>query len=460
MKNTIVITGGDWQAIINHFSACQDERMAFAYCGSISLPNERQYLIRFIDLPEDGEYRFQGIARVSLKAECVIPRIARAKGHAAFIDAHVHPFTECPTPSSTDNQGANEQFKVLQDLAPNTALIRMVFGRSEKVWAEVSDPDSLQWKPINEIVILGLNGRRVLIPFNISKTSVVKNTEQLRDTRTIAVLGTEGASTIRNVKVAVLGVGGVGSSVTAQLRGYVDHLTLVDPDTVELHNAPRLYHYADGDEGRPKVAIHKREVHRAFPHATIETLQTRFPDEASLNLIKQADIIFCCPDHNAVRYAAAQVGARFMKPIIEVGCGGKRIDGQIVALGYHVRLQVPGANCLACNGLDLRGLEDQSSTDMKRHIGYLNEDELIAGELMPLTTRAAADAVDMFFRYMNGYTPLISRHLYFDALRFQTIDLTNTYTSHPDCTLCGDLEHSLIAMGDAFSHEHQILVSL
>ena len=146
-----------------------------------------------------------------------------------------------------------------------------------------------------------------------------------------------------------------------------------------------------------------------------------------------------------------------MKPVIEVGCGGRRENGEVAALGYHVRLQVPGAACLACNGLDLRELEDPTSSEMKRRIGYFNDDQLIAGELMPLTSRAAADAVDLLFRYVSGYTKPVPRHLYFDALRFQTIDATAAYSTNPNCTLCGDGKAALSAAGDTLSSNQQVI---
>ena len=146
-----------------------------------------------------------------------------------------------------------------------------------------------------------------------------------------------------------------------------------------------------------------------------------------------------------------------MKPVIEVGCGGRRVNGEIAALGYHVRLQVPGFACLACNGLDLHDLEDPSTSDLKRRIGYLGDSEIIAGELMPLTTRAASDAVDIFFRYVAGYIQAVPRHLYFDALRLQVIDATEAYKPNPDCSICGKGRDELCGLGDASTTDQCLL---
>lgn len=79
------------------------------------------------------------------------------------------------------------------------------------------------------------------------------------------------------------------------------------------------------------------------------------------------------------------------------------IDGKLSSLGYHVRLQIPGGPCLVCNGLDTSRLEDPSTTETKRANNYVENGQEVAGELACLTTRAAADAVDVFLRYCTGY---------------------------------------------------------
>lgn len=454
LTHSIAVTQAHWNTLLRHVAARPDERMAFGYCGINSVGEWTEFLVREIDLPADEEYRRQSRFGISLKAEHVVPRVLKARNGAALLDIHSHPFTSHPAPSGTDEAGAVTQLRVLHDLAPGVTLVRMVFGDGGAVWAEAAVQPTDAWVPIDRIIVLGPARREVVYPVNSAGAS--PGDLRPNETRTAVVLGSDAVSVVRTTRVLVIGGGGTGSAVLAQLRGYVNHIDIVDPDVVEPHNAPRLYHYAAGDEGVSKVDMHRREIARAFPDCHVQGLRTAFPDQASMGLFKRADVIVCCPDHNAVRYAAATAAARFMKPLIEVGCGGKRADGRIVALGYHVRLQVPGAACLACNGLDLTQLEDPSSSEMKRRIGYVTDGDLIAGELMPLTTRAAADAVDIFFRYVTGYAPTI-RHLYFDALRLRSLDLSEAYDPRGDCTLCGPTELCIAGTGDGLGTDQQVL---
>lgn len=455
MKYSLTIAELEWDAWLGHLADATDERMAFGFCGVNRTDRVTDYLVRAIDLPRDDEYRFQGVAGVSLRADCVVPRVARANGHAGFVDVHSHPFTNRPRPSATDDVGAARQMRILRDVAPGTALIRMVVGAGGAVWAEVTPPGEIRWSTLERIVVLGPKRRREISPVN-TPTAFRRGSVKTQDVRTAAVIGEDGARTLRDLSVTVIGAGGVGSAVIAQLRGYVNKINIIDPDVVEIHNAPRLYHYTSADEGRSKAQMHAEAIRRAFPDSEAFAVCGAFPDEETLAVFKGADVIFCCPDHNAVRYAAAQLGARFLKPVIEVGCGGTAQDSQLSALGYHVRLQVPGAACLACNGLDTRELEDPASTEMKRQAAYITGGYLVAGELMPLTTRAAADAVDVFFRYVTGYATDVPRHLYFDALRFRTVDASEAFHPQPLCSLCGDSQDSIVGVGDFLTVDQQL----
>jgi hypothetical protein len=94
---------------------------------------------------------------------------------------------------------------------------------------------------------------------------------------------------------------------------------------------------------------------------------------------------------------------------------------------------------------------------MKRRIGYLNDDRMVPGELVSLTTRAAADAVEVFFRYTTGYADPIPTHVYHDTLLFRTLDASIAYLPNPECPLCGKARDGLLAAGDETPADQQIL---
>ena len=78
--------------------------------------------------------------------------------------------------------------------------------------------------------------------------------------RSEALLGSEVMEALRSVRVAIVGVGGVGSyAAEALIRTGLMHLTIVDGDVVQESNVNRQMPATASTIGRPKViALHER----------------------------------------------------------------------------------------------------------------------------------------------------------------------------------------------------------
>jgi tRNA threonylcarbamoyladenosine dehydratase len=79
--------------------------------------------------------------------------------------------------------------------------------------------------------------------------------------RTELLIGKEALATLRRMKVAVLGIGGVGAySAEALARSGIGHLLLVDDDTVCLTNINRQLQATLKTIGRNKVEVMKERI--------------------------------------------------------------------------------------------------------------------------------------------------------------------------------------------------------
>ena len=75
------------------------------------------------------------------------------------------------------------------------------------------------------------------------------------------IIGTEALNNLRNKKVVVLGLGGVGSySVEALARAGIGNIVVVDDDTVCLTNLNRQIHAINGTIGKFKTSVMKQRV--------------------------------------------------------------------------------------------------------------------------------------------------------------------------------------------------------
>ena len=95
--------------------------------------------------------------------------------------------------------------------------------------------------------------------------------------RTEALIGPEGMQTLRDARVILFGVGGVGSwCAEALVRSGIGHLTLVDSDCVEASNLNRQLMATVPSLGRPKVEVMRERLLSICPEADILALQRRY----------------------------------------------------------------------------------------------------------------------------------------------------------------------------------------
>lgn len=95
--------------------------------------------------------------------------------------------------------------------------------------------------------------------------------------RTERLIGAEGISKLRSARVILFGVGGVGSwCAEALVRSGIGHLTIVDPDCVDITNVNRQLPATTLTVGRPKVEVLRQRLLEISPEAEIIALQDRY----------------------------------------------------------------------------------------------------------------------------------------------------------------------------------------
>ena len=89
--------------------------------------------------------------------------------------------------------------------------------------------------------------------------------------RTEMLIGKEAVQKLEKAKVAVFGIGGVGSFVVEGLiRAGVGNLVLIDPDDISVTNLNRQIHATHSTIGKSKVEVMKQRVLDINPDANVE----------------------------------------------------------------------------------------------------------------------------------------------------------------------------------------------
>lgn len=105
--------------------------------------------------------------------------------------------------------------------------------------------------------------------------------------RTELLLGKEAMEKLYQSKVAIFGIGGVGSFVVEGLvRSGVGKFILIDDDSVCLTNINRQLHATRKTVGKPKVEVMKQRILEINPKAEVITHQTFFLPETSDEIIE------------------------------------------------------------------------------------------------------------------------------------------------------------------------------
>ena len=110
--------------------------------------------------------------------------------------------------------------------------------------------------------------------------------------RTELIIGNEGIQKLNKAKVAVFGIGGVGSYVVEGLaRAGIQNFLLVDKDEVDVTNINRQIIATTKTVGKPKVEVAKQRILDINPNANVETIQEFFLPESSEILDNSIDYI-------------------------------------------------------------------------------------------------------------------------------------------------------------------------
>jgi len=110
--------------------------------------------------------------------------------------------------------------------------------------------------------------------------------------RTELLIGKEAVEKLQKAKVAIFGIGGVGSYVVeALVRAGIKNFTLVDKDVVDITNLNRQIIATHKTIGQPKVEVAKERILEINPNAKIEIYKEFFLPESKGFLDETIDYI-------------------------------------------------------------------------------------------------------------------------------------------------------------------------
>ena len=146
--------------------------------------------------------------------------------------------------------------------------------------------------------------------------------------RTELLLGKEKIEKLSKTKVAVFGIGGVGSFVVEGLvRAGVGKFVLVDDDKICLTNLNRQIHATRKTIGKYKVDVMKERILEINPNAEVETYKHFYlPNSEETILDKSIDYIVDAVDTVTAKIELVVQAEKLNIPIISAMGTGNKLD--------------------------------------------------------------------------------------------------------------------------------------
>ena len=140
-------------------------------------------------------------------------------------------------------------------------------------------------------------------------------------------IGYQGQLKLKNAKICVVGVGGLGNPITSRLAAMgVGTLRIVDRDVIELSNLHRQTMFDESDVGQVKVEVAAKKLQKLNPDCKIEALAVSVNDYTALEVVEGFDVVIDALDSVNARYALNKACVKFGIPFVTGAAVG--VSGQ------------------------------------------------------------------------------------------------------------------------------------
>lgn len=238
----------------------------------------------------------------------------------------------------------------------------------------------------------------------------------------LSEIGVNGQRKLRDARVLVAGVGGLGCQLSVQLASMgVGFLRLADRDVVEMSNLQRQHLYGVDVVGYPKVEAAELRLRKVNPFINIEALPVSVNKRTAGKLVEDVDFVVDGLDSLAPRMALNKACVEYGVPYVY---------GAVITHVGNVSTIIPGETpCLECwqGGVDATNVPTCATV----------------GVMPPAISVIASIQVSEIVKLILGEKPnLAGKLLYFDLgdLSMERIDLAKAES----CGVCGSGEHKRI----------------
>jgi hypothetical protein len=358
-------------------------------------------------LPEPGEREVHGNAAFHSGFIRRALRIAEVQG-AGLALMHSHPLGTGWQMMSEDDINAELGHAPATYASLKLPLLGLTLASnlawSARLWIRDSD-GQYRRADCSQVRIVG---RRLRISYPRSSTAKAP-TSQIR---TLSLWGEQAHQLFTGLRIAVVGLGSVGSIVAETLaRMGVRRLLLIDNDTIKEHNLDRTLGATRGDIGELKVDVAARRLRLSATAEDFDvvTLGKSVAHADAFRAVMDCDAAFSCVDRPWARHVLNTIAYAFLVPVVDGGIlvRFREETGAFVGANWAVHTVAPGRPCMLCRGaydLDWVSLEQTGLLDDPSYIAGLPDDSPLKRRenIFPLSAAVASFEVMQLVAMVSG----------------------------------------------------------
>lgn len=399
-----------------------DEHGAVIQAGLLQTRSGPVLTARSLVLAEEGKDWVPGNRGYRMLLAPFIAKQARLcrDEKLVYLAVHNHGGNDSVAFSSVDIKSHERGFPALLDLVEGMPVGSLVFAPNAvagDIWFSGGERLTL-----DRLVVVGVK-RKILRP----RPERMAVGDAGRFDRQVRLFGVEGQAILAGSRVAIIGLGGVGSLLVELLaRLGVGHFVLVDPDRVDPTNVPRLVDATSWDamawlvdKRRPewlrklgrrlatkKVNLSRRVIRRANRKARVERHFSVMEKPEVAEAIKDCDYIFLAADGHRARRLFNALVHQYLIPGVQMGTR-IQVDpetGAVIDVHTTTRPVTPAKGCMLCNqAVSQARLRDESiSQEIRAGQRYVDEDDSPAPSVITLNALSASQAANDFLFYITG----------------------------------------------------------
>jgi molybdopterin/thiamine biosynthesis adenylyltransferase len=469
MTQTMHIAEPLFRRLTDHlFPGDGDEHGAVLVAGVAQTPRGTRFLGRDVLLARDGTDYVAGTHGYRALTAGFVARTAHLCGrdNLCYFAVHNHGGRDAVAFSDVDLASQQRGYPALIDITKGGPVGALVFAQNAvagKIWRRSGTAN------LDSLIVVG----RRMQHFYPSPQLAPLGVEPMYSRQSL-LFGAAGQRLLRETKVGIIGLGGVGSLISQWLTHLgIGHIIGIDLDSLEPSNRPRVVTATAWDAGEPfvhsrfsilrligrllarrKVDIAARAARRANRAIQYEPIFGDITDIATAMRLTDVGYLFLCADTMQSRLVFNALVHQYLIPGVQIGSKvpAEKTTGAIqdVFLVARPVLPFPLGGCLSCNQLiPPDRLQDEMLTpEERRRQRYVDDVAIAVPSVITLNAHAAAQAVDDFLFGFLGltYADAVPGYLMYQPRqrRWRSVECR----ADAACLHCGTQTESAYARGD------------